>query len=190
MELMLGDTNFLIKEDNIDKVITAFKKAYSKDANIEVEDINSVEDVFEEFGYNVFKDKDGNVTDIDNISSELPDGQKKFFSSIAKYVESESYIILKTDESQSKFVFENGKVKEFKGEVIFCDKNLGYDRILAILNYILDYACDLYKVREVIWWLIDGGFTEKELISLNFDKDDIKKVKENVEDEENESVYL
>ena len=79
MDLMLGDTKFSIKADNIDKVITAFKKRYSKNANIEVEAINSVEDVFEEFGYNVFKDKDGNVTDIDNVSSELPAGQKKFF---------------------------------------------------------------------------------------------------------------
>lgn len=188
MDLMLGDTKFSIKEENIENVIKAFKKTYSKNANIKVEDINSIEDVFGEFGYNVFTDEDGNITDIDNDSSNLPGGQKKFFSSIAKYVESESYIILKTDDSQSKFIFNDGKVKEFKGEVVFCDKNLGYDRILAILNYILDYACDLYRVREVIWWLIDGGFTERELISLKFDKDDIKKVKEDIEAEENESV--
>lgn len=188
MDLMLGDTKFSIKEENIENVIKAFKKTYSKNANIKVEDINSIEDVFWEFGYNVFTDEDGNITDIDNDSSNLPGGQKKFFSSIAKYVERESYIILKTDDSQSKFIFDDGKVKEFKGEVVFCDKNLGYDRILAILNYILDYACDLYRVREVIRWLIDGGFTERELISLKFDKDDIKKVKENIEAEENESV--
>ena len=188
MDLMLGDTKFSIKEENIQNVIKAFKKTYSKNANIKVEDINSIEDVFGEFGYNVFTDEDGNITDIDNDSSNLPGGQKKFFSSIAKYVERESYIILKTDDSQSKFIFDDAKVKEFKGEVVFCDKNLGYDRILAILNYILDYACDLYRVREVIWWLIDGGFTERELISLKFDKDDIKRVKEDIETEENESV--
>lgn len=185
MDLMLGDTKFSIKEENIENVIKAFKKAYSKDANIEVEDINSIEDVFGEFGYNVFTDKDGNITDLDNVSSELPGGQKKFFSSIAKYVESESYIILKTDDSQSKFIFEDGKVKEFKGEVVFCDKNLSYDNVFAILKYILDYACNSYRVREVIRWLIDGDVTEEELISLEFDKDDIKKVKEDIEAEEN-----
>ena len=177
MDLMLGDTKFSIKEENIENVIKAFKKTYSKNANIKVEDINSIEDVFWEFGYNVFTDEDGNITDIDNDSSNLPGGQKKFFSSIAKYVERESYIILKTDDSQSKFIFDDGKVKEFKGEVVFCDKNLSYDNVFAILKYILDYACNSYRVREVIRWLIDGDVTEEELISLEFDKDDIKKVK-------------
>ena len=91
MDLMLGDTKFSIKEENIENVIKAFKKTYSKNANINVEDINSIEDVFWEFGYNVFTDEDGNITDIDNDSSNLPGGQKKFFSSIAKYIERESY---------------------------------------------------------------------------------------------------
>ena len=80
---------------------------------------------------------------------------------------------------------DDGKVKEFKGEVVFCDKNLSYDNVFAILKYILDYACNSYRVREVIRWLIDGDVTEEELISLEFDKDDIKKVKEDIEDEEN-----
>lgn len=79
MDLMLGDTKFSIKEENIENVIKAFKKTYSKNANIKVEDINSIEDVFWEFGYNVFTDEDGNITDIDNDSSNLPGGQKKFF---------------------------------------------------------------------------------------------------------------
>lgn len=188
MDLMLGDTKFSIKEEYINNVIKAFKKAYSNDEDIKVEDISSIEEVFWEFGYNVFKDKDGKITNIDNVSSYLPSGQKKFFSSIAEYVANGSYIILKTGESQTKFVFEKGKVQELKGEVIFHDKNLSYDNVFAILKYILDYACNSYRVREVIRWLIDGEVTEKELISLNFDKDDIKKVKEDIEAEENESV--
>ena len=61
------------------------------------------------------------------MSGYLPNGQKKFFSSIAEYVAKGRYIILKTDESQTKFVFEKGKVQELKGEVVFHEKNLRYD---------------------------------------------------------------
>ena len=189
MDLMLGDTEFLIKAENINNVIKAFKKGYSNDEDIKVEDISSIDEVFWEFGYNVFKDKDGNITNVDNVSSNLPDGQKKFFKSIAAYVADGSYVILKKDESQTKFVFEKGKVQELNSEVVFHDKNLSYDNVFAILNYLLDYACNSYKIREVIYCLLEGGVTEEELISLQFDKDDIKAAKEDMENEREESIW-
>lgn len=189
MDLMLGGTEFSIKGEYINNVIKAFKRAYSNDEDIKVEDISSIEEVFGEFGYNVFKDKDGNITNIDNVSNYLPDGQKKFFESIAAYVVNGSYIILKTGESQTEFVFEKGKVQELKGEFVFHDKNLSYDNVFAILNYLLDYACNSYKIREVIYCLLEGGVTEEELLSLQFDKDDIKAAKEDMENEREESIW-
>ena len=55
--------------------------------------------------------------------------------------------------------------------------------MFAILNYLLDYACNSYKIREVIYCLSEDGVTEDELISLQFDKNDTKAAKKDMENE-------
>lgn len=183
MNIILEGTKFSIKSENINNMLMSFKKTYPND-----EDINSIEEVFRKFGYYIHMGKEGNITDIEAAEETLPNDQEGFFAAIAEYVVNGSYIILRTGKTQTKFVFENGKVQELEGEIVFCDKNLKYDNVIAILDYILEYACELHKVREVIGFLMDGGVTEDELISLCFDKSDIERLKEDMEDEWEKSI--
>lgn len=178
MNFILEETKFSIKSENINNVLMSFKKAYPND-----EDINLIEEAFGKFGYCIHRGEEGNITDIEVAEETLPDGQEEFFAAIAEYVVNESYIILRMSKTQTKFVFKNGKVQELEGEIVFCDKNLSYDNVFAILNYLLDYACNSYKIREVIYCLLEGGVTEDELISLQFDKNDIEAAKEDTENE-------
>ena len=91
MDLSLGETNILIKAENISKAIERFRKKFDDYESVKNGDVNTIEDVFWEFGYNIFTDEIGNIIGIDSISSELPDGQNEFFEAIASVVEEGSY---------------------------------------------------------------------------------------------------
>ena len=138
MNFILEETKFSIKSENINNVLMSFKKAYPND-----EDINSIEEAVGKFGYCIHRGKEGNITDIEAVEETLPDGQEEFFAAIAEYVVNGSYIILRMGKTQIKFVFKNGKVQELEDEIVFCGKNLKYDNVVAILDYILEYACEL-----------------------------------------------
>lgn len=184
MDLNLCDTNFLIKADNIPNVLESFKKKFKNDTEVSVGEINTIEDVFLEFGYNLIRNDNDDIIDLDTVSSDLPDRQEEFFEAIASYVEYGSYIVLKREDTYLKLVFENGTVRRLGGEIVFHEKEMSYENVMGILNYCIDYACNGNKVSEVIKWLLDGGCTKEELMCLNFSKNDIEQVMENMLEED------
>lgn len=95
------------------------------------------------------------------------------FEAIEETVENGSFVEMSRDDSYWKFVFENGKAKKLSGEIVYHEKHLGYDNIFSMLNFFIDYACDEYKVREIIRWLLENDFSSEELLALNFAKDEI-----------------
>ena len=60
MNIILEETKFSIKSENINNMLMSFKKTYPND-----EDINSIEEVFRKFGYYIHMGKEGNITDIE-----------------------------------------------------------------------------------------------------------------------------
>ena len=87
MDINLGETKIFIKKENISKAVESFRKKFEDYEDVKTGDVNTIEDVFWEFGYNIITDDEGNITEIDTVSSDLPDGQEEFFESIAPVVE-------------------------------------------------------------------------------------------------------
>lgn len=183
MELNLGEVKILIKATDFDK---AFKdaKAYFEDSeNVRSDDWNSLEDTFDDFGYNLLTNDSGDIVDLDVISSDLPDGQCAFFESIAEHVEHGSFICLNREDRYWKLVFEKGKCRCLDSEIAYHDKPMTYDRAMCLLNEIIEHLCDVKRVREAIEELFRIGFTDDELIEVfNFDKDDVEKVVSEIEE--------
>ncbi len=184
MELNLGETKFLIKKENITKVIEAFRKKFEDYEDVRTEDVNTIEDVFWQFGYNIIKDDVGNITEIDNVSSDLPDGQNEFFEAIASAVEDGSFIHLKREDTHWKFVFEKGKVKRLDSEIVFYDRPMTYDRAMCLINEFIEHLCDVKRISEAIEELFRVGFTDDELVEVfNFDKTDVERVVSSIEED-------
>lgn len=173
MDLNLHTTSFIIKLGNIDKALENIKEYFKDSDDIDVSEFETIDDAFCEFGYNLILNDEGDIVDLDPISSDLPDGQEQLFEAIEETVENGSFVEMSRDDSYWKFVFENGKVKKLSGEIVYHEKHLGYDNIFSMLNFFIDYACDEYKVREIIRWLLENDFSSEELLALNFAKDDI-----------------
>ena len=185
MDLNLGETSILIKADNISNVIECFRKKYDDYESVKNGEVNTIEDVFWEFGYNIFTDDDGNIIEIDSVSSELPDGQEEFFEAIAPVIEDGSYIHLKREDTYWKFVFEKGKLKRLDGEIVYYDTSMTYDRAMCLINGIIEHLCDVKRVREVIEELFRLGFTDDELTDVfRFDKNDVDIVVNSIEEAE------
>lgn len=173
MDLNLHTTSFIIKLGNIDKALENIKEYFKDSDDIDVSEFETIDDAFCEFGYNLILNDEGDIVDLDPISSDLPDGQEQLFEAIEETVENGSFVEMSRDDSYWKFVFENGKAKKLSGEIVYHEKHLGYDNIFSMLNFFIDYACNEYKVREVIRWLLENDFSSEELLALNFAKDDI-----------------
>lgn len=183
MDLNLGATNIFIDFENFDKAIEGFKKKFSDDESISVESVKTIDDIFDEFGYNVFSDKNGNVIEIDNISSDLPDGQELFFEAIAPAVKDGSYVCLKREDEHWMFLFENGKARKLDSEIIYYDKPMTYDRAMCLLSEIVEHTCTARKTNEAIEYLFRLGFTDDELTDVfNFSKNDVKSVVKKIEE--------
>lgn len=184
MDLNLGEVKILIKASDFDK---AFKdaKAYFEDSeNIRADEWNSLEDVFDEFGYNLLTNDAGAIVDLDVISSDLPDGQCAFFESIAKSVEDGSYVCLTRENRHWKLVFENGKCRCLDSEIAYHDKPMSYDRAMCLLSEIVEHTCVAKKTSEAIEHLFRLGFTDDELTDVfNFGKDDVDDVIREIEEE-------
>lgn len=57
---------------------------------------------------------------------------------------------------------------------------MGEERCLELLNNLIEFLRSQYDESEVIYQLLDNGFTAEELMSeFNFDLDDIDEVKMN-----------
>ena len=185
MELNLGKVKILIKATDFDK---AFKdaKAYFEDSeNVRSDDWKSLEDAFDDFGYNLLTNDAGDIVDLDVISSDLPDGQCAFFESIAEYVEEGSFICLNREDKYWKLVFEKGKCRCLDSEIVYHDKPMTYDRAMCLINEIIEHLCDVKRVREAIEELFRIGFTDDELTEVfNFDKDDVEVVVSEIEEDD------
>lgn len=183
MDLNLGATSIFIDAKNFDKAIDCFKERFADDKNITVENMKTIDDIFDEFGYNVFSDDDGNVVELDNISSDLPDGQEKFFDAIAPVIKTGSYVCLKREDTHWMFLFENGKVRKLDSEIIFYDKPMTYDRAMCILSEIVEHTCAARKTNDAVEHLFRLGFTDDELVNVfNFSQSDVESVVKKIEE--------
>lgn len=184
MDLNLGETKIFIKKDNIAKAVESFIKKFDDYENVKTGDVNTIEDVFWEFGYNTITDDEGNITEIDTVSSDLPDGQEEFFEAIAPAVEDGSFIHLKREDMHWKFVFEKGKVKRLESEIVFYDRPMTYDRAMCLLSEIVEHTCVARKTSEAIEHLFRLGFTDDELTDVfNFGEDDVADVVSKIEED-------
>ena len=184
MDLNLGETKIFIKKDNIAKVVESFREKFDDYENVKTGDVNTIEDVFWEFGYNTITDDEGNITEIDTVSSDLPDGQEEFFETIAPAVEDGSFIHLKREDMHWKFVFEKGKVKRLDSEIVFYDRPMTYDRAMCLLSEIVEHTCVARKTSEAIEHLFRLGFTDDELTDVfNFGEDDVADVVSKIEED-------
>ena len=184
MDLNLGKTNILIKAENISKVIECFREKFDDYESVKNDEVNTIEDVFWEFGYNIFTDDIGNIIEIDSVSCELPDGQSEFFEAIASVVEDGSYIHLKREDTHWKFVFTNGTVRRLDSEIVFYDRAMSYDRAMCLLDMIVEHSTVAKKISDAIEELFRLGFTDDELTDVfNFSKSDVTDVVKSIEEE-------
>ena len=184
MDLNLGETKIFIKKDNIAKAVESFIKKFDDYENVKTGDVNTIEDVFWEFGYNTITDDEGNITEIDTVSSDLPDGQEEFFEAIAPAVEDGSFIHLKREDMHWKFVFEKGKVKRLDSEIVFYDRPMTYDRAMCLLSEIVEHTCVARKTSEAIEHLFRLVFTDDEINDVfNFGEDDVADVVSKIEED-------
>lgn len=184
MDLNLGETKILIKKENISKVVESFKKKFEDYEDVKTGAVNTIEDVFWEFGYNIITDDAGNITEIDTVSSDLPNGQEEFFEAIAPAVEDGSFIHLKREDTHWKFVFKKGKVKRLDSEIVFYDRPMSYDRAMCLINEFIEHLCDVKRISEAIEELFRVGFTDDELVDVfNFDKTDVERVVSSIEED-------
>ena len=135
MDQNLHATSFIIKSRNIDKAFENIKEYFKDSDDIDVSELETIDDAFCEFGYNLMLNDENDIVDLDPISSDLPDGQEQLFEAIAETVENGSFIEMSQDDSYWKFVFENGKIKKLSGEMVYNEKHLGYDNIFSMLNF-------------------------------------------------------
>lgn len=183
MELNLGEVKILIKAENFDKALKDAKEAFEYSENVRPDEWNSIEDVFDEFGYNLLTNETGDIVDLDVISSDLPDGQQAFFESIAESVESGSYVCLKREDKHWKFVFEKGKFRTLDSEIVYYDKPMNYERAMCLLLEVVEHACCAQKTSEAIEYLFRLGFTDDELIDVfEFSKADVDDVIKKIEE--------
>lgn len=166
MDINLGDVKILIKAENFDKALKDAKSAFECAENVRSDEWNSIEDAFDEFGYNLITNDTGDIVDLDVISSDLPDGQQAFFESIAESVETGSYVCLKREDEHWKFVFEKGKFRTLDSEIVYYDKPMNYDRAMCLLNEVVDRVYVSENVSEAIRHLFTLGFTDDELINV------------------------
>lgn len=183
MDINLVDTKILIKSENLAEIIESFREKFSDYEDVKTEDINTIEDVFWEFGYNIIQNENGDITDLDTISSDLPDEQEEFFAAIAQYVETGSYIELKRADEYWKYVFEKGTMHRLDGEIVYHEESMSHKNLRDILDACIEYACNQYRVREVITFFLASGCTKEDLLCMNFDIKDIEYAEEEFEEE-------
>lgn len=185
MDLKLGETKILIKAENISRAIECFRKKFDDYESVKSGEVNTIEDVFWEFGYNIFADDTGNIIGIDNVCSDLPDGQKDFFEAIAPYVEDGSYIHLKREDTHWKFIFANGTVRRLDSEIVFYDRTMSYERAMCLLDMIVEHSTAARKTSDAIEYLFRLGFTDDELTDVfNFSKSEVADVVGRIEEAE------
>lgn len=186
MDINLVDVNILIKSENLTKVIENFRRKFNALEDVDTENINTIEDVFSEFGYNIIQNDNGDITDLDTVSNDLPDGQEEFFESIASFVENDSYICQKREDEHWKFVFEKGTMHRLDGEIIYHEESMNYKNLMDILEVCIEYACNQYRVREVITFFLESGCTKEDLLCMKFDMNDIEYAEEELAEEVSE----
>lgn len=183
MDLNLGEVKILIKASNFDKAFKDVKAYFEDSENVRSDDWNSLEDAFDDFGYNLLTNDSGDIVDLDVISSDLPDGQCAFFESIAEYVEHGSFIYLNREDRYWKLVFEKGKFRCLDSEIAYHDKPMTYDRAMCLLSEVVERACCAQKTSEAIEYLFRLGFTDDELIDVfEFSKNDVDDVIKKIEE--------
>lgn len=183
MDINLVDTKILIKSENFVEIIESFREKFSDYEDVKTEDVNTIEDVFWEFGYNIIQNENGDITDLDTVSSDLPDGQEEFFDAIAPCVESGSYIDMKREDEYWRYLFEKGTMHRLDGEIIYHEESMGYKNLMDILDACIEYACNQYRVREVITFFLASGCTKEDLLCMNFDIKDIEYAEEELAEE-------
>ena len=62
-------------------------------------------------------------------------------------------------------------------------KSLSEINYEELANDLIDRLCEIIDVEEVIEWFLDQGYNEHQLIALQFDKNDIKRILETIEEE-------
>lgn len=185
MDINLVDTKILIKSENFVKIIESFREKFSDYEDVKTEDINTIDDVFWEFGYNIIQNENGDIIDLDTVSSDLPDGQEEFFAAIAQYVETDSHIEMKREDEYWKYVFEKGKMHRLDGEIVYHESGMTYDRAICLINEIIEHLCDVKRIGEVIEELLRIGFTDDELVDVfNFDANDVNGIVSSIEEAE------
>ena len=183
MDLNLCEVKILIKAENFDKALKDAKEAFEYSENVRPDEWNSIEDVFDEFGYNLLTNETGDIVDLDVIISDLPDGQEAFFESIAESVESGSYVCLKREDKHWKFVFEKGKFRTLDSEIVYYDKPMNYDRAMCLLNEVVDRVYVAENSSEAIRHLFTLGFTDDELIEVfNVNAPDVNDIVRRIEE--------
>lgn len=183
MDINLGDVKILIKAGNFDKALKDAKLYFESSENVRSDEWNSIEDAFNEFGYNLLTNDAGDIVDLDVISSDLPDGQQAFFESIAASVEHGSYICLNREDRYWKLVFEKAKCRCLDGEIAYHDKPISYDRAVCILSEVVERACCAQNTSGAIEYLFRLGFTDDELIDVfEFAKNDVDDVVRKIEE--------
>lgn len=186
-EYVLKETNFKMKAANCPKALMSFKKFFAMDEYIKVKNMDSIDDIFCEFGFYLLYDKAGNVVDLDTIHDNAPNGIHKFFDSIAEFVENGSYVVLLYDNGlHYKYVFRKGKCEELIGEIVYPEQENGisYSRAMALLHEIVEHSCAARKTNEAIEELLRLGFTDDELVNdFNFSQSDVDDVVEKIEEE-------
>lgn len=180
---LVFNTKFIIKSENFAKVIENFREKFGDCETVKIGDVNTIEDVFWEFGYNIIQNENGDIIDLDTVSSDLPDGQEEFFDAIAQYVETGSYIELKREDEYWKYVFEKWTMHRLDGEIIYHEESMSYKNLRDILDACIEYACNQYRVREVITFFLASGCTKEDLICMNFDIKDIEYAEEEFAEE-------
>ena len=56
------------------------------------------------------------------------------------------------------------------------DNELEFDKLLELLDSLLDFRCELYGVRNTIALLMDLDLSKEEIIDLGFDDTDVEYV--------------
>jgi len=119
--ITVEESTFLIKRENIYKVVEelehlAEQKLYG--LGYILQDAYSVSEIFEEIGYYLEIDDNGDYI-IDEKCSEKLNNEFYIFQAIAKYVE-DSYIeIISEGGNRWRWVFKNGECKEIYPKIIW-----------------------------------------------------------------------
>ncbi len=164
----LGDVEFTIKAENINKAFKATKKYLCDKDYPRIKRATDIDDIFSEFWLNAYRgNDDGDITDIDTIDNGIGEIPEDLFVGIAPFVEPGSFIEFHGDENDHYMVkFHNGQCEIITGKVIYPDSTqLSHDRMDVLLATIVDHECNVRNLDDAVENLLRLGFTDDELVN-------------------------